>query len=385
MKQFILLLCITFVVCEIHRIKIKKLEKTVRRTLVEQNYDFKDLDNEFNQWGASPEVLRNFMDAQYYGDITLGTPPQPFKVVFDTGSSNLWIPSSQCSWLDVPCWLHNRYNGKKSSSYVKNGTAFAIRYGSGSCKGFQSVDTLQVAGVTVKNQMFGEATNEPGIAFVAAKFDGLLGLGYNTISVNGVVPPFYNMVSQKAVDTSVFSFYLDRNVNDSTGGELLLGGIDKSKYVGDITYTPVTQKGYWQFKMDSVVINGEPTFCINGCNAIADTGTSLIAGPSEEVKKLNDLIGAIPIVGGEYTIDCAKVESLPDLTFVISGKKFVLKGRDYIMQISSMGQTECISGFIGLDVPAPRGPLWILGDVFIGPYYTVFDLANNRVGFAQTK
>ncbi|XP_065646786.1 lysosomal aspartic protease isoform X2 [Hydra vulgaris] len=380
----ILLLCASLIFSEIHRIKIKKLETTVRRTLREQGFDFQKLGFQ-SEWGESPEVLRNYMDAQYYGDISLGTPPQPFKVVFDTGSSNLWVPSSHCGWTDIACLTHNKYHGDKSSTYVQNGTKFSIQYGSGSCSGYQSIDTLQVADIIVKNQMFGEATSEPGIAFVAAKFDGLLGMGYSQISVNGVVPPFYNMVDQKLVEDAVFSFYLDRNVNDSTGGELLLGGVDSSKFVGDITYTPVTVEGYWQFKMDKVVVNGEPMFCASGCNAIADTGTSLIAGPTEEVNKLNQMIGATPIVGGEYIIDCAKVPTLPSLEFWIGGKKFVLKGSDYVLKVSTLGQTECISGFIAIDVPPPRGPLWILGDVFIGPYYTVFDLKNNRVGFANTK
>lgn len=381
------------------RVKLNKVNK-IRQEMIDNGIvsldKYQNWQAKYAKLGAaatkpSPEVLTNYMDAQYYGDINLGNPKQPFKVIFDTGSSNLWIPSKKC-W-SIACFIHKKYNSGDSSTYQADGRPLEIHYGTGSMKGFLSADELDLAGVQVKNQTFGEATVLPGITFAAAKFDGLLGMGFDTISVDHVKTPFENMVEQKLVPEPVFSFYLNRDQTKSPGGEIIFGGVDSSCFTGDITYTKVTSEGYWQFKMDAVTMGarsgatGESantiTACEGGCQAIADTGTSLIAGPKEEVKRLNEHIGAIPLPGGEYILPTCDLASLPDLVFKIEGKDFPLKPEQYVMKVSQGGKTMCLSGLFGMDIP--NHPLWILGDVFIGPYYSVFDYGNKRVGFATTK
>lgn len=212
-----------------------------------------------------------------FSEIALGSPPQTFKVVMDTGSSNLWVPSSGCN--SIACYLHTKYDSSDSSTYKKNGTEFKIQYGSGACSGFLSQDTLQMGDLKIKNQVFAEVTEEPGLAFAFGKFDGILGLGYDTIAVDRVVPPFYNMIDQGHLDEPVFAFYLGNADDASDESEATFGGVNKDHYTGPVTKIPLRRKAYWEVELDAITF-GKETAELDNTGAILDTGTSLIALPT---------------------------------------------------------------------------------------------------------
>lgn len=315
------------------------------------------------------------MNAQYFAEIELGTPAQTFKVILDTGSSNLWVPSKKCT--SIACFLHTKYDSAQSSTYKANGSEFSIQYGSGSMEGFVSQDTLKIGDIVIPKQDFAEATKEPGLAFAFGKFDGILGLGYDTISVNHITPPFYNMINNKLLDEPVFSFRVGSSEED--GGEAVFGGIDSKAYSGKITYVPVRRKAYWEVELEKVSF-GDDVLELENTGAAIDTGTSLIALPTDIAEMINAQIGAKKSWNGQYQVDCAKVPDLPELSFHFDGKPYPLKGSDYILEV----QGTCISAFTGLDINLPGGSLWIIGDVFLRRYFTVYDLGRNAVGFAKS-
>ena len=116
------------------------------------------------------------------------------------------------------------------------------------------------------------------------RFDGILGLGYDTISVNHITPPFYSMINQGLLDAPVFSFRLGSSEDD--GGEAVFGGIDESAYTGKIDYVPVRRKAYWEVDLEKVAF-GDDELELDRTGAAIDTGTSLIALPTDIAEMLN--------------------------------------------------------------------------------------------------
>merc|ERR1711915_885296 len=188
------------------------------------------------------------------------------------------------------------------------------------------------------------------------------------------------MIDQGVVEAPVFSFWLNRDPNAEHGGELILGGSDPNYYTGNMTYVPVQREGYWEIEMDGMNTETDTVGCDGGCTAIVDTGSSLLVGPTAETNAINKMIGGTASLNGQYFVDCSTIDSLPETDFVIGGDIFTLEGKDYILKISQGGQSQCISGSMGMDLP--MGPWWILGDVFIGKFYSEFDMGQSRVGLA---
>jgi len=318
-------------------------------------------------------VIKDYSNAQYFGELEIGTPPQKFIVIFDTGSSNLWVPKVNC--LNCGDSLvqggKSKYNEAESSTYQQDGSDFKITYGSGSVKGYFSQDTVTLADdIAITGQKFAEVQDAGGLGrrYSIGKFDGIMGLAFEGLSLSGEATVFKNAVDQKLVKEPVFAFSL----GDNADGELTFGGYDDNKYKGEIMWVPLSDPKYWEIKVENIQIG---SYSSGVSNVIVDSGTSLITGPPSEVRKIARLVGASANHLGQYTIPCDKVSSLPDLEFNVNGKMWPVPGKELVIE----GYGTCLFGMMGLYLKSPK---WILGDVFMRQYYTIFDYGQKQVGFA---
>ncbi|CAG9314486.1 unnamed protein product [Blepharisma stoltei] len=329
----------------------------------------------YTRFGASTGnvPIVNYQDAEYYGTIGIGTPAQQFKVIFDTGSSNLWVPSYSCQTL--ACFTHDTYKSSASSTYVKNGTSFSISYGSGSVEGFTSQDTVTWGNFTIPKVLFGEVTDLQGVAFITGKFDGILGMAWPSIAVNNIPPTFYSLYQTGLIPANQFSVYLSKVVN-APGSQLILGGSISSLGKSAFSYVSLSNQTYWLINIDKVSI-GTEKIPFSGLKGIVDTGTSLLVTRSKIMDYMRVKIGII-------NTDCSNLNTLPNITFTLGGKDYPLTPYQYVLNLTSLNQniTDCEGGLEGADFGAQMEHDFILGDVFIRAYYTLFDYGNSRVGFA---
>lgn len=321
--------------------------------------------------------------SEYFGQISIGNPPQDFTVVFDTGSGNLLIPSKQCA--DEACTSHKRFDAFKSTTAVD--IAFAdepdkpvnkggdrdvvtITFGTGEISGVFIKDNICVGAICTHTN-FVVATEESDEPFSLVPFDGIFGLSLPQMSE----APHFNvldcMIRDKVLKSNIFAVFL--GAADAEPSEISFGEYKKDRMASELFWVPVTNPGYWQVAMEDITIRNErQSLCHGNCQVAVDTGTSLMAGPTEIINAITAKV--------VVKKDCSNYKQLPDLGFIVGGHILNLKPEDYVDKGDD--GDGCSVALMTLDIPPPKGPLFIFGDPFLRKYYTVYDRENLKVGFA---
>lgn len=365
-------------------------------------------------------VLRNnrtvMYKTAYYGSIFVGVPqPQEFTVVFDTGSGHFFVPSSKCA--SEPCAVHRRYLRNNSASAVdvdhdgqevhpdtEERDQVAIAYGTGEIvgefgretvclndhAGEESEKALSAIECTRLRVIFAtELTTEP---FYAFEFDGVLGLGLESLALDPEFSFFGQMEKLNALMEPFFGVFVSQN--DEVASEITFGGPDHERFSGELQWAPVARPelGYWQMEVKNITVGGEPLeLCQDGgCIAIADTGTSLVGVPKQAAQYVHWLL-ARKVEGDPFQApDCRHHEG-PEIVFDLGGVKIHIGPEDYSRPAglrvinNKTNETEliCRASLLPVEEGGSLNPkTWILGEPVLRRYYTTYDWRQRRVGFA---
>jgi len=316
----------------------------------------------------------------YFGQLQLGTPPQSFSVVFDTGSGNLLVPAKDCE--SSACLQHDRFDEGKSYT-MKNincdGSAVigqsddevTIKFGTGEITGRCMEDQICVGQVCSRGS-FIAATDETAHPFASFAFDGVLGLALPSMAQSPSFSLMERLGKSSALKKHLFSVFLSDS--DSEGSEIVFGEARKNRMASELFWVPVSRPtGYWQVQIKDITLNDQKQNICADCQVAVDTGTSELAGPTDVI---NDLESKLAVKS-----DCSNFNSLPNLGFVVDNHILNLEPKDYIDQTPG----DCRVSLMKLDVPPPNGPLFVFGIPFLQKFYTVYDRNKEQVGFAVAK
>lgn len=351
----------------------------------------------------------------YYGQVAVGEKSENvINVLFDTGSTEFWIPFENCKGDNFPD-SHNKYKRTKSfrNKFSKEGlpTLLEVSYLSGKVIGFDGYDTIKLgANLSVPNTNIAFATKIEILVLEEFKWDGILGLGFeNADSRQRGMKPFLDHLKDENILTDMgyknqFGYYLSNR-----GGFITFGGVDnrlKRSPEEEVMWSPVsTEMGFWTIDIvgvrkeysrgvsvernqDKVVVKYEG-FHDGGKKSIIDTGTFFIYAPKKTMQSY---------LNGLEINSCEDKDKLPYIVFQIKSKgiegikgsaiiELVLSPDDYVIEyLNEENWTrECVLG-IQADEQKDESHIdgWTLGQIFIKSYYTIFDKDNLQIGFVRS-
>lgn len=180
------------------------------------------------------------------------------------------------------------------------------------------------------------------------------------------------MVRDNLLAEPIFSVFLSDSSSETS--EVTFGQVKHEHMASELFWVPVTRSsGYWEVQIEDITIDQTRQKLCEDCHVAVDTGTSQLAGPSEIVAELQAKLNVAE--------DCSNYHSLPKLGFVIGEHIMNLEPKDYVDNAGNI----CQVSLMALDVPPPKGPLFVFGIPFLQKFFTVYDHKNSRVGFAVAK
>ncbi|CAD5218248.1 unnamed protein product [Bursaphelenchus okinawaensis] len=361
------------------------LKNGLRYVILEQH--LKSLKNLKAKYSSNQkQTLYDYYDVAYIGNITVGTPPSQFRVVLDTGSSDVWVPALDCKVEGTQnrCNKTNLFDETSSTTYKDQNREFTITYGTGEVSGHVGEDTVGLGGIdddkiVVKNQGVGIAEVLDKILNSDETLDGIVGLAFSSISSENETSIFEKAVVENLVDEPIFTVWLDEEgsqANGTVGGQITYGGFD-DEHCDDsnIDYAQVSKALWWYFEIDDFEVDGNA----NGksYSAITDTGTSIIATPKKVFDKIVDAFDAkFNPFYGVYLTDCEKT---PTLTVVLNNKKHDIEAKHVLLKLD---EGVCLLAIAPFEVPQID---FILGDPFIRQFCQVHNVEEKTVGLAKAK
>ncbi|CAD5231131.1 unnamed protein product [Bursaphelenchus okinawaensis] len=317
------------------------------------------------------QKLKNDRDLSYNGVISVGNPPQSFRVVFDTGSDIFWLPKKGCRSSGPLTGACRSGSGlyNPSGSAVNTGQTFKITYGTGDAVGTYYMDEMAFGDPNGEQLKMPEKVQIGAASQMTFSDEGILGLSFP--APDSPTPIFQKAVELGVMTEPVFTTFLKLCPGGcENGGVITFGGVDTDN-CGEITdWAPVDDsKMHWRFNMGGYEAGNLRNE--RAAPAITDTGTSFILGPSADIAAIARQIGAVRQRNGDYLISCAK------------DFKFKIKFGTQWYQIKSHFLKISLGRYCQLTMAAADIGFWVLGDPFIRQYCQVHDVQNKRVGIAQ--
>ncbi|ORX38818.1 aspartic peptidase domain-containing protein [Kockovaella imperatae] len=328
------------------------------------------------------------LDASYSGSISIGTPPQQFEIILDTGSSDLWLASTNCS---IGCNGMSQFDPDNSTTFRNLKSTFDISYGSGQAHGILGQDVVTLGGYSVAGQTFAACTDlTPGL--ITSSVSGIMGLSWQALAYSKATPWWITLAKSGSWSQPLFAFYLKRFRDvagasnlETDAGSATFGYLDSSLYTGEVTYANVASGAqYWQVTMDSMTIQGSNVNLGSSNLGAVDTGTTLIGGPAAIIAQLYASIPGSSQMGGSYgsyyEYPCA---TSIDFTLTIGGFTINITDADFNLGRYSSDDTMCTGAAFIQKLPSNAPVQWIIGDTVLKNAYTVFRYSPPAVGFAS--